>query len=501
MEATNRIIVNTIVQYVRSGLYMLLTLLATRYILVALGHSDYGLYCVVGSMVYMLNFVTLSLSSSTQRFLSVSHGSTDASIVKSIFANAFLLHALLALILALAMAAVEPLLMGYLTVPEERLGAAQFVYYMVLLMVLLSFLTSPVRALFIARENIVYVSIVEIVDAVLKLLGAIALPFIKADTLCLYAIIMLLLQVFNLFAYAFYAGRNYEECHFPSLKAYSKQTMRRLTGFAIWNVYAVGSTVARTQGLAIIINHFLGTLVNAAYGIALQMSNATSFIALSILNAINPQLMKAEGAGERERMLLLATKESKYSFLTLSLLLIPLIAEMPSVLTFWLRTPPDHTIAFCRLILIEFIADQLTIGLSSANQAIGHIRDYSLLTSTIRLLTLPAAYILLLQGVEAESVLVASLAITLVIGLTRLPFLHITAGLRVNTYLHDVALRNLIPLAGICLSSCLMLSLTLGPLRFIATEVVAISTGIVLIYFFALENDERRWLTQKLTHR
>ncbi len=501
MEPAKRIIVNTIVQYVRSGVYMLLMLYTTRCILSALGHSDYGIYSVVGSAVFMLGFITLSLAGCTQRFLSHAHGANDKELIRSIFANAFLLHAVIALCLILAMTALEPLMMGILTIPTDRMSAAVFVYFMVLLMVLLSFVTAPVRALFIARENIIYVSVVEVVDALLKLGGALLIPYLAFDSLRVYAVMMLSVSVFNLLAYSLYAKAKYEEFHFPRWKEYDKEKMKKLTGFAVWNVYSVGSTVVRTQGIAIVINHFLGTLFNAAYGIALQMSNAVSFIALSILNSMNPQLMKAEGSGDRKRMLLFATKESKYSFLVLASLLIPVIVEMPEVLGFWLGEAPAYATIFCRFVLADLILDQLTIGLTSANQAIGRIRNYSLLTSTIRLMVIPTAWIALQMGCQPISTMWAYISVTIVIGIIRLPFLQKTAGLDLRAYFQDVIGRSILPFAVLLSTSLLMRNIPAFPLRFVVNEVVTIAVGAPIIYLCSLTREERQWLNSKISRK
>lgn len=499
MEPTKRIIVNTAVQYVRSAVYMLLMLLTTRYILGALGHSDYGIYSVVGSTVFMLSFITVSLASSTQRFLSVAHGVDERGELSRVFANALSLHIALALLLALVMLALGPLFLGYLNIPASRMQAVHGVYWMVVAMVVLSFVTSPIRALYIARENIIYVSVVEMTDAVLKLLGALALPFIPYDSLLTYALMMCLVQVFNLFAYLLYAGIKYAECKFPHPSDISKQQIKQLTGFAVWNVYAVASTAARLQGIAIIINHFLGALINAAYGIALQMSNATGFIVLSILNSVNPQLMKAEGAGKRDRMLRLATKESKYAFLTLALLLIPLVVEMPAVLHFWLGTVPDYAVMFCRFVLVDYIVDQLTVGLSAANQAMGRIRNYTLLTCSLRFLCLPAAWLCLKLGFSPTWVMSVGLSLTIGMGLIRIPYLHSTAGLNIHGYVGEVVIGTLAPVVVITLTSMVIQHFVPAhAVRFILTEFLSIITGSAAVYLCSLTCDERVWIRQSL---
>lgn len=501
MEAGKRIIVNTLVQYARSVATMLLSLFSTRYMLASLGKDGFGVFSVVGSFVVMMSFLTTSLAGSTQRFLNYSHGLEDKNEVRVIFANAMWLHIGIALLLECIMFILGFFMMDFLVVPDGMREATTFVYYMVLLMVLLTFVTAPVRALFIARENITFVSVVEVCDAVLKLGGAVALPFIPFDSLKLYSAVLASLSIVNLVVYASFAGVKYEECCWPRLNDISRRHIKQLTGFAVWNIYSVGSTVVRTQGLAMVINRFLTTVGNAAYGVAQQVSNAVGVIAMSILNAVNPQLMRAEGAGDRERMLTLSTKESKYSFLVLSLLLIPLIMEMPEVLSFWLKDVPDYACVFCQFILIDYIWDQTTIGLTSANQAIGKIRNYSLLISTTRLMVLPLAWFCLSSGLPAVSVMIAYLAVDIVIGMMRIPFLHYTGGLSVRAYCQEVYLRGLPVVCGIFVVAWMMTSLPNFPFRFVVTELVSVCAGIVLIYCIALTSPERNWIQQKLLKR
>ena len=72
--------------------------------------------------------------------------------------------------------------------------------------------------------------------------------------------------------------------------------------------------MGRNQGLALILNLFFGTVVNAAYGIANQVGSQLQFFSRTMLRALNPQIMKSEGAGDRERMLRLSMMASKFGF-------------------------------------------------------------------------------------------------------------------------------------------------------------------------------------------
>ena len=71
--------------YLRMGASILVNIFTTRILLQALGASDYGLYNVVGGAITMLGFLTASMSTSTQRFISYTLGEGDKEKLKSIF--------------------------------------------------------------------------------------------------------------------------------------------------------------------------------------------------------------------------------------------------------------------------------------------------------------------------------------------------------------------------------------------------------------------------------
>lgn len=110
-----------------------------------------------------------------------------------------------------------------------------------------------------------------------------------------------------------------------------------------------GCVVSRTQGTAIILNKFFGTIINAAFGIALQISGAINFISSSLVMAINPQIIKAEGEGNRERMFRLAEVSSKFSFYLLSILVVPICFKIGDILKLWLGEVPEGSILFAVL--------------------------------------------------------------------------------------------------------------------------------------------------------
>lgn len=493
MEPAKRIVVNTLAQHTRSVINTCLSLYSTRLVLQALGQSDFGIYSLVAGVVIMLSFLTGAMVVTTQRQLSFYQGKGDAASVKAMFSTSLLLHILFGIVLAAILIALSPFIFNsLLDIAPDRLPIAEKVYYLAILSLFISFIVAPYKALFIAHEEIYYVSLVDIIDGILKLAFAFFLFYISFDRLLAYAWAIAGIMAFNYIALSLWGVFHFRECVLlPKLRLVGRRYLRELTSFATWTVYSTGCIMARTQGVAILLNRFFGTIVNSSYGIAMQMFNSISFIAMSVINAMSPQIVKAEGTGDRQRMLRLSELLSKYAFLLLSTVTIPLAFEMPQVLHVWLGDVPPHAVSLCRFVIITALCDQITIGLGTANQAIGRIRNYTLTVSSIKVLTLPAFWLCLYLGFPIETAMWTYLGFEIVCALVRLPFLKYTAGLSIRHFANHVFLRVAIPLAALSLACFAMITYVQMPLRFLLTGFVSVLVAGVTIWFFALEQEER----------
>ena len=61
MDKEKRVLYNTLSQYIRTGLNVILSLYSTRIVMATLGDTDYGLYSVIAGVVAMLSFVSNAL--------------------------------------------------------------------------------------------------------------------------------------------------------------------------------------------------------------------------------------------------------------------------------------------------------------------------------------------------------------------------------------------------------------------------------------------------------
>lgn len=492
MHPSHRIIVNTLAQYVRTIINTVLSLYSSRLVLNTLGVDNYGVYSLVAGVVSMLSFLTNSLVGSTQRFLSVSQGKDNVERLKEVFSNSLLLHIGLGFIVTCMLALLTPFIFnGFLNIPANRIDVAKLLYLLVIIMVYMSFIASPYRALLVSHENIVYTSIVDVADGILKVCSVLLLVYVPFDKLLAYGIIMLGIQLFNLLAFMIYSHIKYDECVRPRIKTFSISYVKELSSFAGWVVYSSICVTFRNQGFAIVLNKLYGTAINAAYGIGMQLSGLVSFISTSLNNAIAPQLMSAEGAGNRGKMLALAETQSKASFLLLAMIGIPTMFEMQTLLKIWLVKVPDYTLLFSCMFLSMQIVDMLSSGLATANKAIGNIGLYTIYTYTPKLLVLPIGWISLKLGVSLFVVAIIMVVIELICMLLRIYLYRKEVWFNATEYIITVIVRSLPPVLISAVICILTHKLENGILRFILTFVCSIIVFLIVSYRFTLKNQEK----------
>ena len=433
----------------------------------------------------------------TQRHLSYSYGKGEYIQSCVIFQNSYILHCILGLAISACFLSITSLLFEghFLNIDTSQTTEARYVYYIVITTVLLTFISSPFRALITARENIVYISIIDIIDGMLKLVLTFLLFYITEYRLTCYAIILSSVMLFNFLALSIYCKIRYKEASLlPHPRQFSKTVQRQLIGFATWTLYGTISIFMRSQGIAIVFNRTYGVIINAALGLATQILGAIQAISQAILNAITPQIVKAEGSNDRDRMLFLSQQACKYCFFLLAIFAIPLIFEMDTILRIWLNEPPEHANTFCRIFIIASLIDQITVGLNVSIQALGEIRNYTLTLYTVKLLTVPIVWLLLKAGLSIEYAMLSYVLMEFIGALVRLPYARHYVSLGYNTFLRTVIVKLPIPVAAMLLTSYFTCQLPGFTLRFLITGTLSALAGIATLWFFGLEATEKAYI-------
>lgn len=494
MKPITRLLVNTLSQYARTILNVLLSLYSTRLVLESLGSGDYGIYTLVAGVVSMLYFITNALSSTTQRYLSFYQNRSEKSlgILRGYVVNSLVIHICLGVFLSLCMIGLMFYLFdGFLNINSNRLFAAKIVYIAMVLMLLVALVTAPCRAILLSHENIVFISIIDVLEGILKLLIACCVSVISGDRLIWYGCLMVGVSFFNFFAFYFYVIHCYRECTKLNLSYLSKSKIKELISFACWTTYGTLCIFGRVQGIAMVLNKFFGTVINAAYGISLQINAALGAVSAALLTAIKPQVIAAEGEGERDKMLRLSETGCKLGFLLLSVFAIPILFNMQNLLSLWLGKVPTNTSFFCSVIIIGTLFDQATVGYSASIQAVGNIKNYTIVIDTLKFFTTFLIAILLYVGVNIHWAFGSYAIIEIIGSILCLVFCKLNVGLSFRKYIVNVVLRLIAPFSLYCIIWYFGSYVNFSLWMFILQFIFFFSVYACAIFFISLRNSER----------
>ena len=388
---------NTVLLYGRMVFTMLVSLYTTRVILNTLGIIDDGIYNVVGGVVGMFTFLKGTLSGATSRFITFELGRGDKEKLNQTFSAALLVHIILALVLIIIL---ETAGLWYvnnkLNVPSERLFAAKIVYHLSVFSIFFNVTQVPYNATIIAHEKMSVFAYISILEVVLKLLICYAIVISPYDKLITYAALVLVVSICIRMIYRVYCVRHFKECHMN--KVTQGGILKPILTFSAWDLFGNFSSMARDQGVDIILNYFFGPAINSAAGKAGTVCNAVNGLAHNFLTAIKPPIVKAYSIGDIRRMEELMIDASKYSYVCLMLFAAPFFFESKFVIDLWLKNPPAYAEVFCSVDLGLAVLSSMFIPLVYAIHASGKIRFMSVVNGSIWLMVVPITFFMLKAG-------------------------------------------------------------------------------------------------------
>lgn len=484
---------NTLYLFLGVMIGMICSFLSIRYVLDNIGMVDFGIYSIVGSVTTSLLIINNILSSGTQRFISYELGKGDIQSVNKQFNASVMLHLLLSvLVTIIASIGMDVFLQRLLNIPTERMDSAYIVYLFLICNILITILSTPFSAVLMAREDMRRVTTLNIVRSFLLFIASVSLYIVGGDKLVAYSIMVFGVTALVFFYEVLLVLKYYPEFKFNTRYLSDFKTMRRQLSFSGWNTFGAFATVAQNQGIAILLNRFFGPSMNASFGIANQISVQLSTFSTTLMKAVKPQLVKAEGEGNRVHLIHLSIWGSKLSTILLSLIAIPVFIELEYILNLWLHDVPPLTLELSRIIIIAAWVNQLTIGLMSAIQAVGKIALYQTVVGSILISTLPLTFLIILLGYPADVALYSMVVIAVIAGSIRIVFSVNLIGLGYVVYLKELLSSVLITvIPAIVLVMLLYQTIDTGWIRVGVVTIVFALSMMVLGWHVALSKSER----------
>jgi hypothetical protein len=264
--------------------------------------------------------------------------------------------------------------------------------------------------------------------------------------------------------------------------------------FAGWTLFDVFGSMANRQGYQVVLNKFFGPVTNSVFSLAGQVEGHLFMVSRSVITTFRPQIMKSYGAGDVQRTLRLSMTAGKFGFSMMSLLSIPILITLPELLELWLGNVPDGTVFFARMMVIACMFEQITRGLVIANQAIGNIKWFSIIVSSLRMLALPAAIIMYLFGLPASYGMYAYAFFEIAASFSRILVMKYTSGLDVKEFLKSVYLQIIPPFIVALLVGMVVYHYIHGLLGVVIVTLITMVVYGLIFYFFGLSIIERNSL-------
>ncbi|MDE6223391.1 MAG: hypothetical protein K2M49_06825 [Muribaculaceae bacterium] len=409
MRHSVKLLLNTIASSAKIVVTAITTIFATRVALSQLGAADFGLFNLVAGIIVMLSFFSGALAISGQRFFSIAIGEDNIKKLNEFYNNSIGIHILVALGLSIFLLLAEPFLFnGFLNISEDQHQSAIKIYNILIVSSFFTIMTIPFSAMANAYEDLGILALADIIASILKLVGAYALIRFS-DKIVVYALFMLgSVGVKALLEYV-WCHFSYKVIRIHLSQLYNKEVWRDMFGFVGWNTLGSLAVVVRNQGIAILLNVYFGTVVNAAYGVANQINALILSFATALTTVFAPTIIRSYGAGNLPLTRSTAVLSSKLSFLLSSMMALPIIVFLNRILEIWLDDVPAGTMIFTLYVVLCFLILQLYPGLNRAIYATGKIKMYQIMLSIALISVIPVGALLYKCGAPEYSVLVVLL--------------------------------------------------------------------------------------------
>jgi len=492
-NSAKRVAKNTGFLYLRMAITVFISLYVTRLVLGSLGIEDFGIYNLVAGMVAMLVFLNAAMAAASQRFMSYAQGEGNTDKQKNIFNVSVLLHFFIGIAVVLLLEVVGYFLFeNVLDIPQNRMQAAKYVFQFMVVSTFFTIISVPYDAVINAHENMLFVAITGVLEAFIKLAIAIYITYTDFDKLISFGLLMAVSAIVMLLIKRIYCHKNYSEVDINVNKYFDKKLFKEMGGFASWSFLGSSTSMLSFYGQGIVLNMFFGPVVNAAQAVAAQVNGQLSAFSTTMMQALNPMIVKSEGRGDRGLMLKASLLGAKLSFFLLMMFCVPVLAEMPTLFKWWLGDYPAHAIIFCQLLLVKTLIYQLVLPLNTSIQAVGDIKTYEISKSFLAFFPLIIGYMFFSMGLPAYFIYIVFIVEALFSSIITLFFCRRYCDLNIREFVVNVFIRCVLSFIIV-----LLLVFSVGGIiendfiRLIVKTSSSIMIFVFTVYFIGLNKEEK----------
>jgi O-antigen/teichoic acid export membrane protein len=497
---TKRLAKNTMFMYIRMAIVMLIALYSSRVLLRNLGVDDYGTYNLVGSVIGILGMFQSMFAMATQRYLNYEMGRKNNERLNLIFNMSVLINIVVSFLFVIVIELIGWWFFAYkINISPDRIFAAKVVFQLAVISSVIMIMTAPFNALIIANERMSFYALTSVLSSVINLINVLALPFLGGDNLIIYGVLMLLNQLLIRSISTVYCKKHFPESKYR--RCWDKKTFFDLASFSGWQLLGTSSQTLTQNGLNMVFNIFGGPAVNAARGIAYQVSSAVGQFINNIFVSITPYSIKAHASGNKNGMFNMLFFSSKILFLISFCLGVPICYVTYPILKLWLDVVPDYTVGFVQLILVWAAFRSIHNSLDTVFKATGDIKMYQIIEGILLTLPLLFSYFILRAGLSiyfAFSTLVISEAVDMI---AIVVLAKKQAGLSIKNYMRQIMIPFYVCLIVAAGGYVLIKNLTDNYLVHFLFSILVVLVLVCYIYFLVLDYKEKQYISSLVKNK
>ena len=175
-----------------------------------------------------------------------------------------------------------------------------------------------------------------------------------------------------------------------------------------------------------------------------------------------------------------------------------MLLEAPLILQIRLKTVPDNTIIFLRIIICITLIYTIINPILVANNATGKVRTYYIVCGSMMISILPISYVVLRLGCPAYSVFIVHFCVEMLTQVARLIMVRGRLHLSIRMYLKHVywpimmvtTLATILPLVTYNLMAD-------GYLKFFVVSIVSVVSVALVSFVVGLTKSERTFFISK----
>lgn len=508
MTQTKRIILNIIVTYGRTVVGVLCGIFSTRWVLMALGKEDFGLFGLVGSLVIFLSFFNTQFAGALSRFYAFAVGQAKVSAnaeqaleeCRKWFSVGVSIHTIipLALVAVGYPIGVWAINAGVVGVPGYRIGACVWLWRFVCISSLMSMVNVPFSAMYTAKQYIAELTVYSLAQTLVRTIFIYCMTLRQGDWLVVYGFATCLIMVVPQIIICVRAMVIFPECHFRLAYATLGHYVSRLASYAGWQTFGGLGYLARHQFLTIVVNRAFGPIVTASFSIAATVSAEAAALTGALNTAFSPAITTVCGEGDWGRTRKMGYQASKFGTLLTLLFAIPMGLEMGEVLRLWLKDVPEWSEVFCIIMLAVVVVEKFSLGHIISVNASGRVAKFQICRGLVCLTAIPFSVGAVFVFHNCYAVPFALLATTILACISDVWLARGSVGLSVSYWL----CKTILPIGFVCVITGLLgysPHYIMAPSLFRVCITVIVSTFCLTTFswYFVLSHEEKLFIANK----